>query len=143
MSDLNDLSSRGTDVIEQEYMQILRDLAVQILRVARGAGKPNFIPQIARYVAIYDSELKSRDDCMIEDHHYHNWLDFRAPLQNSDSDVPHERQHLDDAIEQIVSGSLQFAASRIAGQDLQVRHGKSEIEDGIRSRKAALDKIRQ
>lgn len=115
----------------EEFSRCLKALAVQIMRSARGAGNPQDIVFLAR-------------DLVVAHNAY--WDEFRMGVsyglilsilrvardRDADQDLAiAERMH-EYARDCIMSGSLQVAASRLAGQSTIESAGESEVAQGIR-----------
>lgn len=112
----------------------MRNLAANILRIMRGAGKPYELRNDVNEFANAYNEYKEI--------HGHNMLpdDLASSLQ-------FENEYPDDemlnALHGICSGSLQMAASILLKQKPQEAAGRSEIMTGIRAREIVIANRRQ
>lgn len=118
-----------------DVQSALAELAANLLRVIRGAGKPYMLPRNAadflKAVVAYNEitgpipfEGRVLDALDIG-------YDLDARLEMSP-----DNQERTLAEEQIVQGALQIAASQILGQKTQERAGSSEMHAGIRDLEA-------
>ena len=114
----------------------LRKLACNIIRVVRGAGKAWEIA--AQAVAVLESFEEYRSIVG----HYPSDYEIREALlvREEPPSGPRDREiRWSYAIEDIIAGSLQMAASRLAGQPTQERAGESEMFKGFYE----IEKIRE
>lgn len=116
----------------------LRDLAANLLRIVRGAGKPHEIGQQA------EALLKAYIEYHEAFGHYPPSYDLTEILSTERSEEWRNRLKGSElsrvyAVEQIVAGSLQIAASRLVGQTTQERAGDSELYAGVRALEAAQE----
>lgn len=114
----------------------LWELAANIIRVVRGAGKSYELGK--QCVAVIEAFERYHDKV---GHWPGSWeveqiLSIRRDDPNVTYDEAWERE---DARETIVSGALQVVASRLVGQNMQERRGRSEMMDGVN----ALERIRE
>lgn len=103
---------------------LLSDLAANMLRVVRGAGKPFMLgSQMAAVLNEYERYREAAG-------HYPSDHDIGVML-----DYSSRRDHREDdwsyAIDLIVRGSLQFAGSTMVGQSTQQAAGESELMRGV------------
>lgn len=114
----------------------LRKMAANLLRIARGAGRPNTLPQ----------EIIDLAELILDASKHSNawgiWTEIEAWLQEG---VPAERDYdeYDDHRPAMVRGALQVVASRIVGQRAQENAGEHEILEGIRQREDRLEARRK
>lgn len=114
----------------------LRELAANILRVVRGAGKSHAIG--SQCVAV----LKAFQDYRDKVGHWPSSFEMDEALSIRPQERPNETYdeywEWRHAQEDIVRGGLQIAASRLVGQGTQEQRGRSDLMDGVRE----LDRIR-
>jgi hypothetical protein len=119
----------------------LCELAANILRSVRGAGKPY---QIGRHAqALTDAMVAYRDAVG----HYPSDEELAAALDVEISEerldqMSDEQQAVVQARQQIIRGALQVAASRLVDQRPQEAAGMTEIDDGIRDLEKAREERR-
>jgi hypothetical protein len=106
----------------------LASLACNLMRISRGAGQPHrlvsdCINVVAAFRSYYDAFGHFPDVDLLRK--TVSFLPEREGWQEG-----HEEIY---AIEQMTSGALQVAASRIGGHRLQERAGEKELLDGVRS----------
>lgn len=109
----------------------LRNLAANLLRVTRGAGKADEIGLQAK--AVVDAFLAYREVAG----HFPSPYDLEEILSlGVDRDfwerLGEDASERREAKETIISGSLQIVASRFVGQKTQERSGDSEMSRGVR-----------
>jgi hypothetical protein len=122
----------------QSVSDRLCELAANILRSVRGAGKPYQIGRQAQ--SLTDAMVTYRDAVG----HFPSDEELAAAL---DMDIPEERldqmsdeqQAIVRARQQIIRGALQVAASRLVDQRPQEAAGMTDIDMGIRD----LEKARE
>ena len=108
----------------------LRDLTANLIRVARGAGKPyDLEEQAARFVEACD-EYREQVGRGVSSEDIHEILRVRRYLGQDRERTP-EQHAWNDGEESMVAGALQIAASRILGQRTQEVRGHSEMFDGL------------
>jgi len=112
----------------------LRELAANMLRVVRGAGRPeNLGRQMAEVVALY-ARYRDQAGAYPSNYDIHQAISLRSE--------GNARKHTDKwshAIDDIVQGSLQIAASQLLGQSTQEAAGESELMEGV----ARIEAIRE
>lgn len=124
--------------ILREISWDLRELTANLMRVTRGAGKPDQIgPQCAKVVELLVQYRVSKG-CYPSAYDLQAILDLDVTLTPEQVER-HRRDGFSRAERQIVRGSLQVAASSLLGQRAQESRGEDEIQQGIRAREAALD----
>ncbi len=120
----------------------LRDLAANLLRIIRGAGKPEEIirqiNELVRALAAY----KDATGQWPPPHELASMLDIDRPKDWTATlrDAYLQRHY---AAEQIIRGALQQAASRLLGQTPQASSGEHEMYEGIRELEKAHSEIRR
>lgn len=100
-----------------------REMAANLLRVTRGAGKPWDLPQ--QIINLAESILKASK----HSNAWGIWSEMEKVLQ---SGMPDDDDGLIGSEETIVRGSLQLVASRLVHQRTQAAAGGREIGTGIR-----------
>ncbi|MES2844863.1 MAG: hypothetical protein V4747_07545 [Pseudomonadota bacterium] len=113
---------------EAQAFDALRTLAANLMRVARGAGKPyelemhaaEFLDAAEAYRAMVGHGLATHD--------VQNALRVRKAVSTRNDPVMFEAE---TAIEEAVSGSLQIAASRLVFDGLREKQGESEAISGM------------
>lgn len=111
-----------------DFDSALVSLTVNLLRVTRGAGKAYEVGRQA--VELVQVMQKYRDAFG----HYPGEGDFHRALtfERERTDEYGSREHRADALEQIMRGSLQVVASRLAGQRMQISAGEDEMWHGLK-----------
>lgn len=122
-----DKKARHQERALADFDRALVALTVNMLRVTRGAGKAH---EIGRQAGNLLQAMEAHWDAF-------GWYPGEAEFHHA-LHPPRERdpeygpnQWRSDAIDQIVRGSLQVAASRLAGQRTQVAAGESEMLNGV------------
>jgi hypothetical protein len=112
----------------------LSQLAANMLRVVRGAGRPAELePQMAAVIAIFD-RYRAATGAFPGHYEIVEAISLRAEAN--------ARKHTDKwshAIDDIVQGSLQIAASQLLGQSTQEAAGRHEVMEGV----ATIEAIRE
>jgi hypothetical protein len=117
----------------QDIVWPLKELAANLIRVVRGAGKPYEIASQA------DRVLDAFEAYREVVGHYPPSDEIQNAVSIRFHDHDRESSEIDWAISQIVQGSLQIAASRIVGQSTQEAAGERETLEGVN----ALERARQ
>lgn len=119
----------------------LRELAANILRSVRGAGKPYQIGRQAQ--ALADAMVAYRDAVghFPSDEELGAALDVEIPEERLDQ-MSDEQEVIVRARQQIIRGALQVAASRLVDQRPQEAAGMTEIDDGVRDLEKAREERR-
>jgi hypothetical protein len=141
---------------KQEFSQAIREVAANMLRIIRGAGKPyELLPQMKTAIdaAIKFQELHNHwptdvvaSDLLLEDE-METWL-ARARDGTIDQ-ASIDRWWEDGTFEKmmaehtIVQGALRITAAELVGQDLQKSHGKNEFREGVYAWIRVRDERRQ
>lgn len=132
----NDQSDIDRERVRQGIEWPLSNLAANLLRVVRGAGKSHEIGE--QCVAVLKAFQEYRDKVG----HWPTSFEMEEALSIRQKERPNETydeywewQH---AQEDIMRGALQVAASRLVGQLTQEHRGRSDMMDGVRE----LDRIR-
>ena len=119
----------------------LRDLTANLLRVVRGAGKAYMIPEQTQAVLLALIAYRDTVGTPIPDHELSAIL---APGQDrldaskfTDAEVCRSM-----ALDTIVRGALQIAASRLIGQGTQEQAGNTEMHRGIREFERLMEEDR-
>lgn len=124
-----DRITRARELASERFEAALVDLTVNILRVTRGAGRPHEISRQAHALVLAGEEHWEAFDHYPPPEAYHEALRFRQ--QDRDPDYG-TNQWRTDALEQIMRGSLQVVASRLAEQPTQIAAGEDEVWRGFR-----------
>lgn len=104
----------------------VQELATNILRIARGAGKPErLIDHAVRYVEAARDFFQAHGCWPVPE--LHDYLDIERKLSVHE---PRERAWCRGE-DLMVRGALQVAASRLAGQRTQESAGQSEMFEGL------------
>lgn len=107
----------------------LKQLAANMLRIVRGAGKPYEVgQQCARVIDAYHKYRATVGEWP-PSHVIGEILSIRYRENRAKTDRAIEWE---DAKQQMIAGGLQAAASQILGQLTQERAGESEMFDGLR-----------
>jgi hypothetical protein len=120
----------------------LRDLAANLLRIIRGAGRPPTL------VANMDAVIRGIEDYRETTGHW-PWPEEYSAALSIDRDDEWRRglkgfeRDSFYAEERIIRGALQQAASRLVGQKTQERMGESEMYDGIHDLEKAREEMRK
>jgi hypothetical protein len=114
----------------------LRELAANIIRVVRGAGKSYELGR--QCVAVIEAFKRYHEKV---GHWPATWeidqaLSIRRDDTNATYDEAWEREH---ACETVIRGALQVTASRLVGQNTQEERGRSEMMDGVNT----VERIRE
>lgn len=109
-----------------------KELTANLLRVARGAGKPEKLIQQIAHLAWTITEAGEVSNA------WEIWSEMEQALQSILLDKPTYRD-LDHARNAIVSGALQVAASRLVGQYPIECQGQREMDQGMQ----AIEVIRE
>ena len=129
---------------KQEFSQAIREVAANMLRIIRGAGKPyELLPQMKTAIdtAIKFQELHNHwptdviaSDLLLDDG-VETWLSRlrdgtidQASIDRWWEDGTFEKMMAEHTISQ---GALRTIAAELVGQDLQKSHGKNEFHEGI------------
>lgn len=126
---------------EQQVDMAVRELAANLLRVVRGAGRASELGRQA------DQFLAACEAYREVVGHYPPSEDLGAALHVHEMPEPgklaeHEYEFA-AARESMVRGGLQIAASRLLGQSTQERAGESELFDGGRQYAALREERRK
>lgn len=118
--------------VEDVVEGALKDLAVNLMRVARGSGEPS---QIVRQVAAcaealrrHTNELRHAPSAQ----RISEILDFNAALPPHTPPLQGDERRRAVAMDRIVAGGLRVAAARYRLDFHQATSGENDIIDGIR-----------
>jgi hypothetical protein len=135
---------RERDRLTENLKWALRELTANLLRVCRGAGKPYEIGSQANAVVEAIVTFRKATGSFPDSYGLTNML--RSPhalekLLDKGVDPTNHEDYLarTDAVQTIVRGALQIAASELLGQRTQVTRGEDELYQGI----GALEKWRE
>jgi hypothetical protein len=118
-----------------------RELAVNVLRVVRGAGKPEDM------LSLISSYAKASQEFW-DTHRYWPFEETREAISYHGEDGTDWSKHEDHeynrkcAIDDIIGGALQMAASRLAGQGTQERAGERQLIEGVKALERAHEEGR-
>jgi hypothetical protein len=120
----------------------LRDLAANIMRAVRGAGRPHTI--LAEAQALIDAALSYREQVghFPASEELGNALDIDTPSERLDQ-LSADAEAVVTARETIIHGALQVAASRLLEQRPQEAAGATELDEGIEALEAARQERRK
>lgn len=144
---LHVVSTRTPKEIAQERLGLnvrwqLRELAANLMRVTRGAGKAYMIGrQCAELLEAYD-EYFNQVGHYPSDHELATMLD---PIDDDEflDALDDENREMEIAQREMVDGALQITASKLVGQMTQQRAGESQMMDGLRSFVKAREVIKK
>lgn len=125
---------------EEVFERSLLELAANIIRVVRGAGKPHEVIAQCDEVVKTAIEVREKSGRLPSPESVANTL-----LLEHERIVEYDsfwagRQH---AVRRMVKGSLQIAASRLLNQQTQILRGESEMEDGFRDLERLHEELRK
>lgn len=116
----------------------VQQLATNILRIARGAGKPErLIDHTIAYVKAAQEFFETHGRWPVPE--LHGYLDIHTGFTTDDA----RRQAWYHGEDLMVREALQVAASRLAGQLTQERAGHTEMFEGLREIERQLDEYRK
>lgn len=118
---------RGREMPRISYK--LRAMMANLLRVTRGAGKPEQILRDCKEFLDSVEELYDKSETYPNGKELKQMLSIKKEYSFKISDDEKEREHAEIVI---VRGALQISASRLLGQLTQERAGDSEMYEGIR-----------
>ncbi|WP_420335562.1 hypothetical protein [Roseibium sp.] len=121
--------------------KVLKNLAANLFRVSRGAGKPFSVASDCAAVIEAYEDYRNAVGHYPTSHEVSTALDFKKDIETPPSDDPlYDREF---AIDCIISGSLQLVASKFLGQRLQISAGEKELIEGVRELEAYRERQRQ
>lgn len=112
----------------------MRELTANLIRVARGAGRAYELPR--QMVTV----LERMEAYRTVVGHYPSDGEISHTINLRFMDKEH-RDHVSRAVDTIVQGALQAAASTLVGQSTQKSAGETEIFDGIRAVERAIETL--
>lgn len=128
-------SQSDADLAKQQALDELRwptrEMAANLLRVMRGAGRPHELPQ--QVINLSDTILEAAE----RSNAWGIWSTIQEVLCEALPD--RDRTEIGDSYETIVHGALQTAASRLVMQRAQEVRGEDEMRAGVRQ----LDEVRK
>jgi hypothetical protein len=127
-------------MLQERMDYVLRDLAANIIRVVRGAGKPDDIVDQCNEVMKAAIEYHDKTRRFVSSQSV-AWALHLKPERIRDYDSFEGERQL--AMRQMIDGSLQVTASRLLGQLTQERRGESELYEGFRELRAIYDEARK
>lgn len=127
------VAANSQSQIETEYARdrldySLRNLAANVIRIVRGAGKSHELLSQCMDVIEAAEEYHSAASHLPTARELEAMLSITRPREDGDY-FWRQRQ---DAVEQMISGSLRVAAGRLLQQSLQEDHGDKQLNDGFR-----------
>jgi hypothetical protein len=117
------------NMLQERMDYALRELAANIIRVVRGAGKPDYVIDQCNEVLKAAIEYHSKTGRFVSDQSV-AWALHLKPEQIRDYDSFEGQRQL--AMRQMIRGSLQVTASRLLGQLTQENRGDSEMFEAYR-----------
>jgi hypothetical protein len=136
----NPQMSRERVFAEQGVRRALKELAANLMRVSRGAGKPYAIAEQCVDVVTSFRAYHEAFGSWPADHDVAAILDSSSP-QSRDFSLPHDERQF--TIDLMVSGALRLAAARLLSQKLQESHGEKELLEGVRAYEREREERRQ
>ena len=127
---------------EKRVKRALQELAANLLRVARGAGRPPDV--FVQAGSLVDAAIAYREavGTMPPADLIAGYLDVDQLGQVVGQGHPVHEVSLARGWETIMRGSLQVTASRLVGQPMQEQAGKSEMLQGVESIEAIWSEMR-
>jgi hypothetical protein len=121
---------------ERELSWETREMAANLLRIIRGAGKPQLLPQ--QIIDLSEQILETSKSARA-------WAVWSAMEDVLHSALPDAFDALEreEALRMIAKGSLQYAASRLVYQAAQEGAGRDEIVDGIERRERVIERYQE
>ena len=118
----------------------LRQLAANLIRVVRGAGKPEDL--IKQCADVVNAAVDHRDAAGMLPSSFAvaSAIQLKHDELQYENDFWFERQL---AYRSIVNGALQFTASKLLEQPLHVQRGQDEMDKGIRGLESAREELRK
>ena len=114
---------------QREFERSLKELAANIMRVTRGAGRPeDIVSQILSCMEALRAHHDAGGDVIAID--TGPMLRLPARTTASDNYAARERER---GLEQVVDGALQVAASQLLDQGTHRSAGERHITDGVRA----------
>ena len=110
----------------------LVDLAANMLRVCRGAGRPWEIGPQCSVVVDACERYREAHGCYPSSDEVQEAVAVPRDELNPDRDYEY-------AVQDLIRGSLQLTASRLLGQSLQIARGESQLREGFDGMKRVLD----
>ena len=122
-------AEQAQSVARWHFELALRALTGNLIRVTRGAGNGYKVAEQAQQMLEAAARYREAFGHWPMDAAYGEAL--RQETEDCDTEYG-SRQWRQDALDQIVRGSLQVAASRMLEQPLQVSAGEREMDNGLR-----------
>ncbi len=129
---------------EEKLGHHLREVAANLMRCARGAGKPWDIEQHIGALSEAFTDYREATGHGVPTRIAHAHLDIQRGTMSVRSDdlastgYDGHAQMLEEAEEVMLRGALQVVASRMVGQPLQEGRGKDQMLAGVRMRDEAI-----
>lgn len=125
---------RKREWAERQVIHVARHMAINLLRVVRGAGRPHQIYVDAKeFARAAEAYFEAFGMWPVEQ--LYQAFDLSPEYEITDP----LREDVEHATLSIIAGALQTAASRMAGQRSQEAAGMREMLDGIKYRKEAQE----
>lgn len=123
--------AKEVNEVETQLLRLIRLFVANAIRVVRGAGKPHHIKgQISELAELFEDYQELAGNSFSGDKiQFH--LNHRVASLGDDE--------IEMAIEKMISGALQVAASRLANQTTHEHRGRSELIEGVNDRKRFID----
>ena len=118
----------------------IRELAANLLRVIRGAGRPSAIAQQSIALVAAFRHFNEETGLLPSSHDVSEMLDISDDMDRLRGCRSDELAKL-YAENDMVRGALQVAASKLLHQSTQAVAGKRELIEGSRNREAALQQL--
>ncbi|NTI22068.1 hypothetical protein G6M87_09355 [Rhizobium rhizogenes] len=129
-----------TEYAQQRVDRAMVELAANIMRVVRGAGKPEEL--IRQCVDVVNTAV-AFDEVT---HAFPSPFSLATAIQLKHDPLEHGNAFWvgrQTAYRKMVSGALQFSASRLLGQLTQERRGESEMDEAFRNLEGAHEALRK
>ncbi|WP_373413736.1 hypothetical protein [Ensifer aridi] len=128
------------NIMQEQVDYALRELAANIIRVVRGAGKPDDI--IDQCNEVLKTAIEYQDKTKRFVHHYSVAAALHLkPERVRDYDSFEGQRQL--ALHQMIKGSLQVTASRLLGQLTQENRGEREMFEAFRELEHLYQELRK
>jgi len=112
--------------LEKRITILLRDLTANLMRVTRRAGKPHRVEADIRALADLLDEYRALTGRGLSSSCYISVLDLDHKLPD---DIP-IKSNADHAVDSMVLGALQVAASKLVDQPMQEQRGRDQLIPG-------------
>lgn len=130
VAEQSDRALRTSRAAEQVRGRLI-ELAANVLRVSRGAGRPYSVGNECLAVVQAIQAYREAAGQWPPSELIASALDFTGPSR--DGKMSDEARAAEYARERIIRGAMQFAASSLLGQRTQISAGESEMRAGIQA----------